>query len=269
MPKQYNIGDSVGPYHHVLLERIEKTPSNHWKCKFECGWCHNSTFITTIDHITRKEHNYVSCGCQDDRLLKEKKARARQLDKEKVIRGAKKARLRNSLYQVGTKWGHLTIVNITNMRDSAGNKIVECLCDCGKSNELYQYSTSYLYNIQNKRCCPLCKDKIISKGEKEISNLLDSKKIKYYQHFYFNDCVNPKTNYRLSFDFYLPDYNYCIEYDGRQHFESNNYFCHDSLLDRQYRDNLKNQYCQNKGIKLIRIPYTKLGKITLKDLEIE
>ena len=31
-------------------------------------------------------------------------------------------------------------------------------------------------------------------------------------------CINPKTNYPLRFDFYLPDYNLCIEYQGAQHY---------------------------------------------------
>lgn len=37
----------------------------------------------------------------------------------------------------------------------------------------------------------------------------------------FIDCVNPKTNFLLRFDFYLPDYNIIIEYDGEQHFKYN------------------------------------------------
>lgn len=55
---KYKAGDKVGPYGHILLERIEKTKSNHWKCLFLCGWCNKNTFVTTLDHITRKDHEY-------------------------------------------------------------------------------------------------------------------------------------------------------------------------------------------------------------------
>ncbi len=64
----------------------------------------------------------------------------------------------------------------------------------------------------------------------------------------------------LRFDFYLPNYNCCIEYDGEQHFRECD-LCRDSLSDRQYRDNLKNDFCKRANIILIRIPYTDCKKI--------
>ena len=82
----------------------------------------------------------------------------------------------------------------------------------------------------------------------------------------FNDCYNPETNVRLRFDFYLPDYNCCIEYDGIQHFEgwSNSLL---NLRDNKYRDNIKEEYCKNNNIRLIRIPYTDFDKISISYLE--
>jgi hypothetical protein len=54
----------------------------------------------------------------------------------------------------------------------------------------------------------------------------------------------------------LPDYNICIEYDGIQHFESVDYFGGElGFINTQMRDNIKNEYCKNNNIKLIRIPY--------------
>ena len=59
----------------------------------------------------------------------------------------------------------------------------------------------------NLKCgCRRCK---ISKGERKIMNLLDNMEI-YYIHLYILD--------KLEWDFYLPDYNTCIEYDGAQHY---------------------------------------------------
>ena len=58
------------------------------------------------------------------------------------------------------------------------------------------------------------------------------------------------------FDFYLPELNICIEYDGLQHFKSIPYWGgDDGLLERQTRDKFKTGYCFNNNIKLIRIKY--------------
>lgn len=116
-------------------------------------------------------------------------------------------------------------------------------------------------NILNGRGCPICKQ---SKGEKKISQFLDKNNISYIAQYKFEDCIyiNP-----LPFDFYLPQMNLLIEYDGIQHFEP----CTFGGIDKQealeafrlcqIRDEIKNQYCKSREIKLIRIPYTKFKEI--------
>ena len=91
-------------------------------------------------------------------------------------------------------------------------------------------------------------------------------KIFFIKQKSFNNCRNPKTNKKLFFDFYLPDYNCCIEYDGVQHFEESS-LCSDTLEERQYRDNIKNQYCKDNNIKLIRIPYTDFKILNIEYLK--
>lgn len=59
-----------------------------------------------------------------------------------------------------------------------------------------------------------------SKGEEKITQILLKLNIIFYKEYQFIDCINPKTNTKLRFDFYLPDYNCCIEYDGKQHYVS-------------------------------------------------
>ena len=70
------------------------------------------------------------------------------------------------------------------------------------------------------------------------------------------------------FDFYLTDYNVLIEYDGIQHFEAreSSWNTTENLLKTQKRDQIKNEWCKNNNIPLIRIPYTHLKNISLKDL---
>jgi len=108
--------------------------------------------------------------------------------------------------------------------------------------------------------CPSCK---ISKGELEIEKWLNKNDIKHESQKRFVDCRNPKTNYTLPFDFFIPIKNVIVEYDGEQHF-NNKCKClwkeHD-LKELQYRDGIKTKYCIKHNIKLIRIPYTKIMNI--------
>ena len=47
----------------------------------------------------------------------------------------------------------------------------------------------------------------------------------------------------------------CIEFDGQQHFKTNNYFKHEPLEKRQGRDKIKTDYCIKNKINLLRIKY--------------
>ena len=109
----------------------------------------------------------------------------------------------------------------------------------------------------NGKSCKLC---VESKGEKKIRVLLNNLNIKFESQKKFSNCINPKTNRKLSFDFYLPDYNTCIEYDGRQHFEYYHRF-KNNLDEYLFRDNVKNNYTKQNNITLLRIPYTKFNDI--------
>ena len=106
------------------------------------------------------------------------------------------------------------------------------------------------YNILNGRGCPKCNK---SRGEKDIALWLSNHAVRYEQQKAFDDCKDIKP---LPFDFYLPDYNYCIEYDGEQHYRPIDYFGgEDSFKKTVMHDNIKNDYCKNNDIKLLRIPY--------------
>ncbi len=95
--------------------------------------------------------------------------------------------------------------------------------------------------------------KIRSKGELKISNWLLDNNINYIHQHKFNEC---KSVRKLPFDFYLPDYNLCIEYDGKQHFEPIEWFGgENSLQSNRMRDLIKTEYCINNNVRLIRISY--------------
>ena len=102
----------------------------------------------------------------------------------------------------------------------------------------------------NGNGCSKCNS---SKGEIEIENHLKNNNIFYVNQKRFKDCINIKP---LPFDFYLSDYNICIEYDGEQHFRSvKTWGGEERFIISKKKDAIKTKYCEDNGIKLIRIPY--------------
>ena len=107
-------------------------------------------------------------------------------------------------------------------------------------------------NILSKSGCPQCNE---SHGERQIRKWLDNCSIDYVPQKTFDDCKNKKT---LPFDFYLPTYNLCIEYDGEQHFRPVEHFGGEKgFQQRKQNDLIKTSYCKDNNIHLLRIPYFK------------
>ena len=110
--------------------------------------------------------------------------------------------------------------------------------------------------------CPKCNE---SKGEKKIRKILENKNIKYKTQKTFDRC---KYKRKLKFDFYLPDYNVCIEYDGEQHTNKNHYFNIKNNYEKQkIKDDIKTKYCIDNKIKLIRINYLENIKNKLENIK--
>lgn len=104
--------------------------------------------------------------------------------------------------------------------------------------------------------CPRCN---LSKLELETKKILEKLNIKFIPQKKFKDCIHKKY---LRFDFYLPYYNICIECDGRQHYEAVDIFGgEEEFKIIQKRDQIKNNYCKENKIGLIRIPYWDIKKI--------
>lgn len=115
---------------------------------------------------------------------------------------------------------------------------------CG--NQWYNLPSQILYG----RGCPKCNE---SYGEREIRIYLDKYGIKYDQQHKFDGCVDKKE---LPFDFYLPDYNTAIEYDGYQHFTPVQFFGgYDTYQKLKTHDSIKDNYCKDNNITLLRISY--------------
>lgn len=139
-------------------------------------------------------------------------------------------------------------------------KNLQVVCkECGET-----FTTSYSsFMIRDGQRCPKCSSNI-SRGENEIRRILEQRGIEFTMQHRFEDC---RTTIPLPFDFYLPQYNTCIEYDGEGHYlpiprggisdeEASN------VLDGiKHRDIIKSTYCKDHNIDLIRIPYWEFANI--------
>lgn len=124
-----------------------------------------------------------------------------------------------------------------------------------------EFSQTPSHHLFSKCGCPLCNE---SKGEKKITYYLKNNNIQYVRQHKFKECRNIKP---LSFDFYLPQYNICIEFDGKQHYTPNKYFGgHDAYLKQKKRDNIKDDFCNKNGIKLFRINHNDNVETKLNEL---
>lgn len=123
----------------------------------------------------------------------------------------------------------------------------------------HQTSYTQLVNSFIKGSIGCNKCNTTSMGELKIAKWLQEKNIPYIGQHSFPDCKNIRL---LKFDFYLPDHNVCIEFDGKQHYvESTRNTKHEPLKVKQKRDSIKNEYCLNNGIGLIRIPFWEAANI--------
>lgn len=123
---------------------------------------------------------------------------------------------------------------------------------CNKGH-IYMSDLNHFYSGSRY---PICKK---SKGEISISNFLNENNIEYIEQYKFKDC---KFKRLLPFDFYIPSMNMCIEYDGKQHYEINSLYSKiDDFIDIKIRDTIKNIYCKENNINLLRIPYFNYNNI--------
>ena len=120
---------------------------------------------------------------------------------------------------------------------------------CRNGHTFYQRASNHLQG----KGCNICNE---SFGERSISNILEINNIEYLREYKFENCISD-NEVPLRFDFYLPDHNLCIEYDGIQHFKPVKFFGGKDEYEKvKYRDRIKNDFCLGNNIRLIRISYT-------------
>jgi len=141
----------------------------------------------------------------------------------------------------GNKFDYSKVVYIN-------NKTKVCII-CTEHGEFWQTPNCHL----NGQGCPTCRQ---SKGEKEIERWLKERNINFIPQYRFKDCRNKRP---LPFDFYLPELNTCIEYDGELHFQrlriKDKEKAKRKLEQTKIYDRIKNKFCLTNKIYLIRISY--------------
>lgn len=204
----------------------ESNETKKWKCQCDCGTVRN-VLISAL-----KSNHSKSCGCL-------RKIRASEV---------------HSIDLTGKKIGQLEVLERVPKAEINNTKhryiIWKCRCSCGN---IINISSD---NLKRQKSCGCIK----SFGEQEIKKILDENNITYIREFKFKELGN------LRFDFYLPDFNRLIEFDGIQHFITIDYFGGLETLEKyQKNDFLKNQFAKQNNIDLVRIPYYLQGNIT-KDI---
>lgn len=225
------IGQQFGKL--IVLEQTSERQCGAiiWKCKCECGT------IAYVSTGNLKSGHTKSCGC------------------ERFNNG-----VNLQLNLLNQKFGKLLVIK--KLPAENGESKWLCQCDCG--NKIPAIGWHLTTGV--KQSCGCLK----SKGEMKISQLLQKNNIPYVMEKTFDTCRSPLTGQKLRFDFYVNN-SYLIEYDGEQHFIARNsgWSTDEQLQKTQLYDSIKDQWCKDNNIPLIRIKYTQFNNLNIKDLILE
>lgn len=189
------------------------------RCKCDCG----NEIIRIATYLTSGETQ--SCGCYQKQRTSES----------------------NVKDFTGIVSSHGIEMLSQDCKNDRGVWLWKCKCHCGN---IFTALPANIIGGHIASCGCISK----SSGEILISNILDRNKIKYETEYKFYDCKDIRS---LPFDFYLPSYKTVIEYQGRQHYASIEWFGGEEQYKKQvHHDNIKREYCKINNINLIEIPYT-------------
>lgn len=96
-------------------------------------------------------------------------------------------------------------------------------------------------------------------GERIVDEFLTKNGINFKREKTFEGCFVEKNGkcFKLKYDFYLPEKNILIEYDGIGHYKPVDRFGgQEGFATRRMYDFIKNKFAESQNMKLIRIPYT-------------
>lgn len=279
-----NIGDTFGDFKILSRNYDKQAAATYWNC--QCIKC-NKTKILRGDYVRKNP----KCKCDDPLIgtisnefliLSKSKEKAKdncntflcqctkcgniELIASNVLRSKRKHcsccyNKKTTLIDItGKTYGFLTVLERDKSPQYIGHEqdsYWKCKCNnCGSIKIIRGLS---LRNGITQSCgC------IKSYGEEKIAKLLTNNNIVFQREYSFKDLIYICP---LKFDFAIFNKNgtlsHLVEYDGIQHFQPINFFGGEENFQKgQLRDKIKNNYCIENNIKLIRIKYDE--EITLE-----
>ena len=219
--RMHVVGNKYGRL--TILEVIPGTRPTKVKCQCDCG---NEHVCSQSDIVTRHTQ---SCGC----LQKERVSESNVKDWTGVV----------SAYGVEL----ISQSHVNNKGQWLWN------CKCGVCGKLFVELPAKINNGHVTSCgCA-----IMSSGERFVEDVLKDINVDFKNQYSFPDC---KYKNRLHFDFAVfsnSELLYLIEYDGEQHYKLVDWFGGTKGFEEsKLRDEIKNQYCVDHNIPLLRIPYS-------------
>lgn len=197
-----------------------------WLCKCDCGK------ITKVITKSLRDGNTKSCGCLQKEIVS--KQFSRDLSQQ--------------------RFGKLVAIKPTKERKH-GSIVWECQCDCGN---IHYVSAELLLSGKSQSCGCLK-----SKGNAKIKQILEKNNILFIPEYPIR-----KDNVNYYFDFAIlnekNEIKYFIEYDGILHFDQDKYHGwnnQENWEKTQRNDAIKNTWCKENNIPLLRIPYLDYDKI--------
>lgn len=275
-------GNKYGLLTVLYLDKESLKPSKRWICQCECG------MIKSVSGTVLRQEKAKSCGCLQKKtqlnmkfgewtVINEKGEKTGQVlcqcscgtiksvYKNHLTTGASsscgnviKHHFTTGDNLIGQRFNKLVVIERDWDNNENGPRWI-CQCDCGKQKSILG---KHLKNQKIQSCGCIN----YSIGEQNIANILKNNNIEFIQEF------RPENLQRkLRFDFYIPNNNkkpYFIEFDGKQHTTPLTTWSNtiENFKDLQKRDEIKNNYCLENNIPLIRIPYEKRDCIILSDL---
>ena len=227
------IGKTINNW--LIEEKLYKTDKG-WFMKCTCTLCRTEVIGVNLYNIVSGRSK--NCGC----------GRKKKLSEIKRVHTVESLSLQ--------KFGRLTVIEEAG-RDKYGKIQYKCKCDCG--NETIVLGNSLLQNHVVSCGC------IRSKNNSNICQIIEELGYNCIHEKYIHLENNEISS--ICFDVYIEELNLAIEYDGEGHFIPIDWagkgeeWANESLQSTQRRDEIKNQYCYDHGINLLRISYLDLNNI--------
>lgn len=209
-----------------------------WKCLCVCG---KECEVLSTNLTSGRT---ISCGCMKGAIISSMR--------------------RSTNPKIGDIVNGTKVLEVTHIPDSRGYNECWLFVECKICGRNYWVKATLLQRGTTKTCgCAK-----LSYGETVIGQILDEHHVPYEREKTFVDCYCSDIHNKCRFDFYINE-TYLLEFDGLQHYMTTNgstWFTEEVVETIRKRDKYKNEWCKNKNIPLIRIPYYHLENLVLDDL---